>query len=631
MKSRSNLFIAAAVLGLAVLFGSPAVAADNIFDIVPNDAAGVVIVNRVGETDAKIAKLCDQLQYPVPEQFTRIFSLKDSAAGVDAEGSAALIAMPGEGKFGMDIAVLVVPITDFKQFLTQFTTDNPDDAIIKAKWTKDEMDCLIARKGNFALLAAPDSQDALNTVLNSTQSLTEAVKPWSEWLDKTDVLGIVTHAGLSRISDEAISQMEEAKQFIDNGGKQMEPFQVVLDAAIKQLSSSEKEIKMTSASLVINDTGSVEVYHNLLFEPGGKISEFFESIGENRDNPMAGLSKGPFTIAFSGVVPKQLLEMAADFTDEIIDTWPTSHGLNEKQAECMAKINRKMLTDVRGVSLMFGVPTADMPLADTAHTSLWVEDSQQFVSDYGKEVRMALEAVKKEAGSDDTASDDTASDDADSDETVAFESSDDPSMAKVSVRDVTAGGVKAVELTIDFSKLLSEQADSQQAQLVKMLYGETGITTTYIAAADPNTILFVHGGEEALTAAVNAVNDANASLAGDQGIMEANKKLLPGGQWVGFWSPSGVVNSINSAFEKFGQNGAQHQLPQFPSTMPVGMTVKADATGMVKQFYVPEDVVKAIGSYKTTLQEAAKQTGHTGHTGHTLEESEMQEMQQADQ
>ena len=403
----------------------------------------------------------------------------------------------------------------------------------------------------------------------------------------------------------------------------MQPFEVVLDAAIKQLGTSDKEIKMTSVSLVLNDTGSVDLYHNVLFEPGGKVSEFFESVGENRENPLAGLPKGPFTLAFSGIVPKQLTEMAADFANSVIDTWPTSHGFNEKQAECMAKINRKMLDDVRGFSLMFSVPTADMPLVDTAHTSIWVEDAQQFIGDYGKEARMALEAARNEAASDKAGSQETASQ-----ETISFEDPDDPSMAKVSVSDVKVGDVNAILWTVDFSRLLSEQTDSQQARLVKNLFGETGITTTYVAAADRNTIVFVHGGQDALTAAVNAAIDANASLAGDQGVKEAHKKLLPGGQWVGFWSPGGVVNFINASFAKFGKEGAQHQLPQFPTTMPVGMTIKADATGMVKQFFIPEDVVKAVGSYKTALQGAAQQTGHSGHTQH---ESEMQKTPQADQ
>ena len=306
MKSRSNLIIAAAVLGLAMLFASPAVAADNIFDVVPDDAAGVIVVNRLGQTDAKIAKLFDQLQMPVPEQFTQVFSLKDSAAGVDAAGSAALIAMPGEGQFGMDICRACDPHFGLQTVPDAVYHRQSDDAIVKAKWTKDQMDCLIAHKGGFALLAPPEAEDTLKSVLSSTQSLSKEVQPWSKWLDQADVQGIVTHAGLSRISDQAIEQMEEAKGFIAGGGKQMQPFEVVLDAAIKQLNSSDKEINMTSVSLVLNDTGSVDLYHNLLFEPGGKVSKFFESLGENRDNPLAGLPKGPFTLAFSGIVPKQL-------------------------------------------------------------------------------------------------------------------------------------------------------------------------------------------------------------------------------------------------------------------------------------------------------------------------------------
>ena len=110
--------------------------------------------------------------------------------------------------------------------------------------------------------------------------------------------------------------------------------------------------------------------------------------------------------------------MAADFTNSVIDTWPTSHGFNEKQAESMAGINQKILSDIRGFSLMFSVPTADMPLVDTTHTSIWVEDAQQFISDYGKEARMALEAAKDD--------------------------DDDPSMAKISVSDAKVGDVNAV-------------------------------------------------------------------------------------------------------------------------------------------------------------------------------------------
>ena len=609
MKSRSNLFIAAAVLSLAALFGSSVYAAENIFNIVPNEAAGVVVVNRLGQTDGKIARLCDQLQCPVPQQFTRISALKDSAAGIDPSGSAALIVMPGKGKFDLDTAVIAIPVTDFKQFLTQFTTDNPQDTIIKAKSTKDQMECLIASKGGFALMASPQAKDALNAVLNSKQSLATAVEPWSDWLKLADVNAIITNAGLMRISNQEIAQMEDARKFVAQGPKQLEPFGVILDAAIKQLASSEKEIKMASVSIVLSDTGGVKLYHNMLFEPHGKISEFFESLGKNRNNPMAGLPKGPFVMAFSGVLPKKLAELAGDFAAEVIDTWPTSHALGERQAKYMAKIHQKMLADIRGISLMFSTPTAGVPLVNTSYSSIWVDDSRQFLSDYGKEVRAALELAKKEAGTKKTGSQGA----------TTFEWSGDPSMAKVSVRDITVGNVSAIELTIDFSRLLSEQGSSPQAQIVKQLYGSTGITTTYIAAADPYTVVFTHGGQEALKAAINAVKNSGASLAGDQGVAQANKKLLPGGQWVGYWNPRGVVDFINSAFQKSASNGAQKQLPRFPSTLPVGMTIKANATGLVKELYIPEDVVKAIGSYQTMLRKAAQQTGQTGQTNETWE------------
>ena len=106
------------------------------------------------------------------------------------------------------------------------------------------------------------------------------------------------------------------------------------------------------------------------------------------------------------------------------------------------------------------------------------------------------------------------------------------------------------------------------------------------------------------------------------------KSFFPTANGLVSGAPSGVVDFINASFAKFGKESSQQQLPKFPTTMPVGMTIKADATGMVKQFYIPEDVVKAVGSYKTMLQEASQKTGQSGYD---QPESEMQKMPAADQ
>ena len=358
MKSRSYQFLAVVVLGLVAAVGSPVCAAEYVFDIVPSDSLGIMVVNRLSSTESKISKLCDTLQYPVPEQLKKIAAMVQSESGIDTGGTAALVAMPGKGPFAMENGVIIVPVADFDKFLSNFISDNPSDRIIKAECKKDQTRVLIARKGSYALIAASGAEGTITAVLDSSKSAAALVEPWRGWLRSCDAAAIITDNGLARFFDRGIAQLEEAKSAVSQGGKQMKPFETVLDAAIKQLGSGEKEIRAAAVGVVLQDSGGVELYHNVLFEPYGEISEFFAKVTPNRDNPMAGLPKGPFVIAVSGVIPKKLADIFGDFASEMLEASPASYGLDQEDDDDLAEATEEMLEEVRGFSVKLGIPEA---------------------------------------------------------------------------------------------------------------------------------------------------------------------------------------------------------------------------------------------------------------------------------
>ena len=575
MKSRSYLLIAVALLALLATATTPAGASENVFDVVPSDSLGIMIVNRLSTTESKISDLCDNLRYPVPEQYKQVTEMLKGDTGIDRNGTLAFVAMPGEGKMSMQNGVVLVPVADLQKFLANFNVENPGDKILKAECKKTQTKVVMSPKGGYAIIAAEGAEDTLKAVLDSSQSVAASIKPWQAWLQSCDTAAIITGSGLMQFFNQSIDQLEEARQVISQGGKQMKPFETVIDAAIKQLGSGEKEIRAAAIGAVLQNDGGVELYHNVLFEPYGEMSEFFAKAPSNRENPMAGLPKGPFVMAISGAIPEELANMFGEFAAETLKASPASFGLDKKQADSLADATEDMLEGIKGFSMMIGIPAAGDPISTGTHSALWVEDSQKFLTEYGEEIR---EAIKEANGK---------------------------SAAKMSVRDVKVSGVNTLEITVDLSAMLSEDPSDKQSQAIKAFYGPTGIMTGHVAAADANTVVFSYDGEKTLTAAINAVKNINDSLIANKGIADINRNLISGGQWVGYWSPSGTIDFINSTPGRFGlTDGPNGKLPPFPSDMPVGMAVKANAAGLVKAFYVPGEVVKAVGSYQSMFKNA---------------------------
>ena len=114
-------------LVLAVCCWAPAIVrAKDVFELMPGDALGYVVINRLAGTDGKIQAWGQRMKLPIPSLVSMVKMQSGITQGVDEAGSIGLAFLPtAEGPS----AVLYVPVDDYDAFVEQLDPVDTDDNI----------------------------------------------------------------------------------------------------------------------------------------------------------------------------------------------------------------------------------------------------------------------------------------------------------------------------------------------------------------------------------------------------------------------------------------------------------------------------------------------------------------------
>src|SRR6478672_5834462 len=90
--------------------------ADDVLDIVPRDALGVVVVRNLAAVDAKFRalKLLDDTSSPLPTAMLQAVTGPDT--GLDAHGDFLLVARASDGPLESSPLGVWLPVTDYDRF-----------------------------------------------------------------------------------------------------------------------------------------------------------------------------------------------------------------------------------------------------------------------------------------------------------------------------------------------------------------------------------------------------------------------------------------------------------------------------------------------------------------------------------
>ena len=179
---------------LALLAGTFAQAAQNPLQVIPEEALGFALVNRLAESDAKVQAVAKQLKLPIPSPLS-MFKARAGIEGVlDETGTAGMMLLPGENAGSQPTVVVFLPVTDYKQFLQKMKADDTSGKIVEVQ--NGNQSFVIGNRGGYALVAKKDYRHALETAVGSSRRVAADMAPLRRMLAEGDVAAAVGHPGI---------------------------------------------------------------------------------------------------------------------------------------------------------------------------------------------------------------------------------------------------------------------------------------------------------------------------------------------------------------------------------------------------------------------------------------------------
>ncbi|MFH1918896.1 MAG: hypothetical protein ABIP48_03270 [Planctomycetota bacterium] len=199
--TRQRLFPVVLVICLAMAAITPARAAEYVLDVIPGDAMGFLVVNRLAETDAKIQQTAQQMGLPAISPLTMFKTRDGIKGGVDEKRSAALVAMPAEDPGSKPAVLFVLPVSDFQKLIEPFEPDDPSATIVQVQGR--EGPALVAELKGYALATEPKHRQVLEKALNSQQPGADLalLRPW---LAEQEIAGVLTTSGVQQACDKVL-------------------------------------------------------------------------------------------------------------------------------------------------------------------------------------------------------------------------------------------------------------------------------------------------------------------------------------------------------------------------------------------------------------------------------------------
>jgi hypothetical protein len=581
--SRRRVFTAVTVACVVLLAATVAQAAEDLLKVIPEQALGFVLVNRLAESNAKIQALCRELQVPAPSPLSLFKAQAGVKEALNEKGTAAIVIMPGEEAGGRPAAVLYLPVTDYQQFIRQLKPQDASARIVGVRVANQ--DFLVAARGGYALAVRSSRRRVLEQVLESSKSVAADVAPLGELLTEGDLAGLVTRRGVELLATKGQAALQQAKQAL---AAVPEGQKLGMDAAIAAFNVYEQIVKAAGQEIDsyafaarIDKGGNLHVVERVLVTPGGQAAQVLSQVKPPEGNLLAGLPDGPFVFAVAGVLPKGATQCLLEFSAEIMKAAPGLYGLNAEQVDKLIDISRQSMKRVRGMSMVMGVGKPGDPIYSNLAITETVDDSRAFLAEYQKILATMNELLQEGKNS---------------------------ILGPAKVQEVEVAGTSAMELTMKVPKPPTAASVPNYDELMKKLFGPTGDIVVFLAAADQHTIAASYTGKKLLQETLQAAKGTDPGLAGNADLAKTAAMLPRGAQWVGYVSPKGTVDFVKRLIPVFTPEGkTAPKLPEFPQTPPIGFAVKAAPDGLHSHTVVPAEAFRAIGGFVAEIKKTANQ------------------------
>jgi len=332
----------------------------------------------------------------------------------------------------------------------------------------------------------------------------------------------------------------------------------------------------------IDDEGVVRITSRTRFVDGAELAGG-ERSEPARKAPLVGLPGGPFVVAFGGVLSEQSSEAMMQFWVDVIKATPDLYGISAEKADELMELSRGSMKGIRGMSMLLGPGEPGEPLYSNMMFTFSLDDAPAYLTTYESQIQ-AMNAL--------------------------FQDVKSPLMPKMEVERIDVDGASGLKIEMAMPAMPGMDDVPQLAGMMEKMFGPGGKIRMFIAAADQHTVVAAYTSEEGLRRSIEAAKGSVPALAADEGVAKTTALLPPDAPWVGYWSLPGTVKFVNQAISLFVPEGEDRfQLPEFPATPPVGLSVATSPNEVETCLVVPAEAIKAIGTYVTEVRKTMAEKG----------------------
>ena len=568
------------------ILGALAARAEGILEQLPSDATGFVAIRKLAATNEKMERVLAIFQEiapgPLPGPLSLVKAATGIGPGVDEQGDALLVLLPGDNAPVPPRALLLLPVTDYAEFAESIGGDATGEI---CRVTIADEEVLMAKRDAYAALTNVEHRSQLEQFLTAKPQTPSELRPLAEWLATTDVSAGLTRAGVERLGEyvnQGLADLESQSRCDDDPDAQRVIYQL-RDSILfykTALGFLGAKVQAGAVGLSIDEASNVRVAKRILFAPeGGALP--LHGLTPPAKSPYASVESAPFVAALGGPVAPTFGAAASAAYRQLLQKFPEGTGYEGFEADDWDKLElslRESLFGIKSLSLVLYPGEKDDGLFSNIYAVATTGDSQAYLDHYLESFKLYNEVMEH----------------ADSDLRMNYET------AKVEV-----DGKPAVEAVTDVAAAATDPNVPMVEPLMKAMFGPDGKMRIYAIAADGQTVVVgIAPQERVAKAAAFSLNgpsglDTRPSVATTKKLLDAKAPftLLLSPQGIAAWA----TRAVELFYAPFGMGTPE--VPQFPETPPVGLSVNVVDNQFQAEIIWPVETLKEFAAYIGKIRE----------------------------
>ncbi|MCI0639881.1 MAG: hypothetical protein L0Y72_07995 [Gemmataceae bacterium] len=554
MKARS---IAVAIVALFVSATSVWAQAE-VLQVIPDDAAGFVMVNRVGAANDKLTGLAQRMKIPMPgsplEKMKELLGVQKSFA----EKSNAAVAIFAGDDGSKPQALIFMPVSDYATFLGEVKAGAPKEGVSEITLKVGKI-MLAGKKGSFAVLAEPENRAVLQRALKSDKNLAAWAQPLSGWLAESEVAGVLTGRGIKMAVTQARKSVEEGRKDLADLPAEAQILGKFFDFADGYLRLVESDVTHAGLGARLDSAGNLHVNAQARFRADSGFAKAGASVKAPAGGPLAGLPSGPFVLALGGALPENGMQALVNLNMEMLKAG--GQGIPAETLKKLEETYAQLMKGMSGMGFVWQVGKENQPVFANLAAAMHTSNAAAYLANYVKSIGVMNEVFKE---------------------------LNLPFLPAYELKKTKVNGTQALELSMDVAAGLGLPEDAQK--IFESIFGPGGKMTTSMAARDDKTIVMRYAKADGLKDMLSG-----KGLSGDAEIVQATKALPAGSQWALYVSPKGLTDFADRTVKAFLP--IPLQVPQFPATPPVAAAARISGQGFEVHAVVPSGVLENVGGF----------------------------------